>query len=90
MNFKRSPIEQPSTEAVDAVVDAYVAWREQSAAVRIAYARWSSAGLREREGEFVRYRIALDCEERAADRYQSLVDSISQPPGSQARSLAQP
>jgi hypothetical protein len=54
---------------VDAAVDCYVDWREESAAVRRAYRGWATAERPERPGAFAAYVAALDREERAGDRY---------------------
>jgi hypothetical protein len=54
---------------VDAAVDCYVDWREESAAVRRAYRGWAAAERGHRPGAFAAYVAALDREERAGTRY---------------------
>ena len=70
------PVRRPRRKAsffesalVDAAVDSYVDWREESAAVRHAYGGWAAAERRERPRAFAAYIAALDREERASTRY---------------------
>jgi len=58
---------------IDAAVDSYVDWREESAAVRRAYRRWAGAVRSDRAGAFAAYVAALDQEERAGARYAQVV-----------------
>jgi hypothetical protein len=58
---------------IDAAVDSYVDWREESAAVRRAYRRWAGADRSERPGAFAAYVAALDQEERAGARYGQVI-----------------
>lgn len=58
---------------VDGVIEGYVSWREESAAVTATYERWSNARSEERSNAFHAYVAALDREERAASAYQHLV-----------------
>jgi type II secretory pathway component PulK len=58
---------------IDAAVDSYVDWREESAAVRRAYRRWAGADRGERPGAFPAYVAALDQEERAGRRYAQVI-----------------
>jgi hypothetical protein len=51
---------------VDATIDSYVEWREESDDVRGAYQRWAVSALVDRELAFRAYRAALDREEKAA------------------------
>jgi hypothetical protein len=51
---------------VDAAMDSYVEWREESEDVRGAYQRWAVSVLVDRELAFRAYRAALDREEKAA------------------------
>jgi len=71
----------------DGVIDAYVSWREECAAVNQAYARWNSAAASSREAAFARYGVALEREARAADRYQSVVEGVSRDLGGRERGL---
>ena len=72
MKVKRFPVPYSST-LIDAVMDGYVAWREESAAVETAYGRWLRADPVEGELAFAAYFAALDREERAADTYKRLI-----------------
>jgi hypothetical protein len=56
-------------EVVDAAVEAYVHWREECAAARDAYRRWSSVEKADRMLAFCAYTAALDREETAARIY---------------------
>jgi hypothetical protein len=58
---------------IDAAVDSYVGWREESAAVRRAYRRWAGAARRDRPDAFAAYVAALDREERAGTRYAQAI-----------------
>jgi hypothetical protein len=73
MNLKRSPIAEPPSVLIDAVMDGYVAWREQSAVVRDAYGDWRRAAAGESGPAYAAYGAALDREERAADAYRRLI-----------------
>jgi hypothetical protein len=59
---------------VDAAIDSYVDWREQSAAVRRAYRWWRAADTEDRSVAFAAYRAALDREERATSRYRHAIE----------------
>jgi hypothetical protein len=56
-------------ELVDAIVDAYVYWREAALAAEHAYRRWDSAAECDRPLAFRVYNTALDREEWAAECY---------------------
>ena len=58
---------------IDAAVDSYVDWREESAAVRRAYRRWADAAGTDRPCAFAAYVAALDQEERAGARYAQVL-----------------
>jgi hypothetical protein len=55
---------------IDDVMDAYIAWREESAAVEAAYARWKAGISSETARTFAAYIAALDREERASAGYE--------------------
>ena len=59
---------------IDAVMDGYVAWREECAAVEAAYRRWHQAPRDERAVAYDHYFAALDREEYAAGEYRRLVE----------------
>jgi len=74
MNLRRSPAASPASTLVDAVMDGYVDWREESAAVELAYSRWAQAAASDREVAFDVYLAAVDREESAAGEYQRLIE----------------
>lgn len=75
MNMKRSPVAAPpSSILIDAVLDGYIAWREENAAVELAYRKWLGAERQERTLAFAAYSAALDREEHAAAEYQRLIE----------------
>jgi hypothetical protein len=74
MNRKRSSTVSPISELIDAVMDGYVAWREESAAVESAYRTWRGAPPAQRTFAFDDYFAALDREEQAASEYRRLVE----------------
>jgi hypothetical protein len=54
-------------------MDAYVTWREDSAAVSARYETWRSAPREGRATAFEAYVMAVDREEEAASAYQGLL-----------------
>jgi hypothetical protein len=74
MRIKRSPTAAPNSELIDAVMDAYIEWREESAAVAAAYRTWNNAPAHERTLAYDNYVAALDREELAAYVYLRLVE----------------
>ena len=75
MNLKRSSSVSTISELIDAVMDGYVNWREESAAVEAAYHTWRGASPDQRTLAFDDYFAALDREEQAASEYRRLVES---------------
>jgi hypothetical protein len=65
--------ESTVSKLIDAVMDGYVTWREESMAVNATYREWVGASLAWRELAFEDYCEALDREERAASEYQRLL-----------------
>jgi uncharacterized protein YukE len=61
------------SKLIDAVMDGYVTWREESMAVHATYREWLGAPLAWRGLAFEDYCDALDREERAASEYQRLL-----------------
>ena len=57
-------------EFLDAVMDSYLHWRQESRAVAASYRSWRSANRGERGDAFHDYLDALDREERAAHAYR--------------------
>ena len=62
---------------LDALIDSYVRWREESAAVDVTYRRWTYAETADRGLRFDEYVAALDREEYAASAYRRLVEQAS-------------
>ena len=58
---------------VDMMIGAYVDWREACRLLHDAYHSWVTATGPSAGVAFLRYRAALDAEERAADVYAGLV-----------------
>jgi hypothetical protein len=78
MSLKRSsPYEAARTELIDAVMDAYVTWREESVAVAASYQRWNRAPRDARGTAFEAYVAALDREEHAASAYRRLIEQAA-------------
>jgi hypothetical protein len=63
---------------VDALMDAYVSWREACLQVSDAYRSWSRETDLGGTSAFGRYTAALDHEERAAEVYAGLVRRAGQ------------
>jgi hypothetical protein len=63
---------------VDALIEHYVSWREECAAVASSYENWSRAERGDRALAFSAYVAALDREERAAATYRRLIAEIAQ------------
>jgi hypothetical protein len=63
------------TRLVDAMIGAYVEWREACRLVDHAYRSWASA-TGPRAQAFSRYASALDAEQSAAEAYASLVGRV--------------
>lgn len=74
MNLRSSRAVAPSSELIDAVMDAYVAWREASAAVNASYRTWKVGPAVARTLAYDNYFAALDREQLAAQQYQRLVE----------------
>jgi hypothetical protein len=63
---------------VDALIEHYVSWREECAAVASSYENWGRAESGDRELAFSAYVAALDREELAAATYRRLIAEIAQ------------
>lgn len=70
----RSLLHPPTSPDLDDVVAAYRIWRYESAAVHSAYRTWLCAPARDARKTFSAYRMALECEERAAQSYARILD----------------
>lgn len=71
----------PTSPDLDDVLAAYRIWRYESAAVRSAYRTWLCASARDARETFAAYRMALDCEERAARSYARILGHVRHRPG---------
>jgi hypothetical protein len=75
MNLKRSARRDADRlDLLDATMESYSNWRDESRAVAESYRTWSFAVGRDRSAAFDRYLAALDREEHAACGYRRLVD----------------
>jgi hypothetical protein len=63
-------------QAVDALLERYVAWREECETVWQAYQRWVDADRHERWLAHAGYLAALDREERAARTYADHIERV--------------
>src|SRR5918996_3571835 len=70
MNAKVRP------ELIDALMEAYVEWREECATLRRAYERWLSFPTWERELAFAAYTAALDREQQASIVYSNWIERV--------------
>jgi hypothetical protein len=57
----------------DEIIDLYLDWREEAAAVGDACGRWAAAPAGEEDRWFAAYTAALDREEAAARRYADVL-----------------
>ena len=71
--------QQSHEQLLDGAVDAYVAWREESAAVWAAYERWRCAPAADAPIAFSAYCAAVDREERASHVYAELMTRAAAP-----------
>lgn len=62
--------------AIDQMLERYISWREECAAVRTAYQQWADSDRRERRLAYAGYLAALAREERAARTYASHVARV--------------
>jgi hypothetical protein len=76
MRIKWSPTAAPNSELIDAVMDAYIEWREESAEVAATYRTWNEAPAYERTLSYDNYLAALDREELAANVYMRLIEQV--------------
>jgi hypothetical protein len=75
MNLKRAPRDRrPRLELLDALMDSYVQWRDESRAVAESYRDWHAAAASDRDAAFDGYFAALDREEDAACDYRRVVE----------------
>ena len=72
----RIPDTQIPDALVDDLLDLYIDWRTESAAVHAAYERFSNASRSERQLAFAAYTAALDREGSAAGDYEAQIRRI--------------
>jgi hypothetical protein len=63
---------------LDGLLERYIAWREESRTVWLAYDRWCRAERPTRSLAYAAYRAALEREERAAWAYAAHIDLVKQ------------
>ena len=63
----------------DALIELYVAWREECLTVELAYERWRVAAKEDCEAAFAAYTAALDREEQASDMYAGRIRHATPP-----------
>jgi hypothetical protein len=68
---------QTRRELIDDLMDVYVNWREECAALAVAYKHWSNVPTAERGLAFAAYQAALDREERASSAYAERIDRVA-------------
>jgi hypothetical protein len=61
---------------VDQLLERYVAWREESRTVGLAYELWGDADRGERRLAYAVYLAALDREQQAARVYAAQIESV--------------
>jgi hypothetical protein len=77
-----SPTSQAAlTPLVDELLDLYISWREECAAVAASYQNWSASERRDNQLAFSAYLAAVDREEHAAATYRGLVERITEAHG---------
>jgi hypothetical protein len=78
---KRKPtpvVTERVAELTDNMVERYVEWREDAAAVADDYRRWSDAAANEKAMWFSAYMASLDMEESTAASYGQAVRLLNQ------------
>jgi hypothetical protein len=61
----------------DEFLETYLWWREESAALQLAYDRWLAAAADDTADAYAAFRAALDLEERAAAVFGACAGRIS-------------
>ncbi len=86
-----SPTSQAAlTPLVDELVDLYISWREECAAVAASYENWSASERRDNQLAFSAYLAAVDREEHAAATYRGVVERIAEAHGGSSALGQQP
>jgi hypothetical protein len=75
---KPTPVDTDDVaDLTDEMLDRYVEWREDAAAVADAYRRWSGAAANEEAMWFSAYRASLEMEESTAESYAEAIGALS-------------
>ena len=69
-----APWRSHSGYAADALIDTYIAWREECVFVHAAYRLWSDSDASEHQFAFHVYLAALEHEEHAAGVYERCIE----------------
>jgi hypothetical protein len=78
MKREQARVSRRHRHLVDCMMDAYVDWREECAALEDAYDRWANADASDAELACAAYGAGLDREERASTRYAELVRGVNE------------
>lgn len=77
MKLKKPSPSAAHRQLVDSLMDGYVTWREECAAVAASYQNWVRSDRQMRELAYDAYLAALDREEDAASAYQRLIERVA-------------
>ena len=69
----RGPLHVSLRRLRDEIVDLYLSWREEAAAVADAYALWADATADDNAARFAAFTAAIDREEAAARSYADVL-----------------
>jgi hypothetical protein len=75
---------------VDALIAAYVSWREECSSVALSYAAWQASERWDKSVAFSAYVAALDREEAAAETCRCLVERIARVEASLSADVPRP
>jgi hypothetical protein len=78
------------TPLVDELMDLYVSWLEECAAVTASYESWRASERRDNQLAFSAYIAAVDREEHAAATYRGAVERIAEAHGGSSACAQQP
>jgi hypothetical protein len=67
----------PLQRSIDALLEVYLSWRAECAAVRQAYQSWTDSDRSQRALAYAGYVAALDREEQAAGVYAHQIEHVS-------------
>ena len=66
-----------TSELADEFLETYLRWREESAALQLAYDRWRAAQAEDSAFAYAAFRAALELEERAAAVFGACAGRLS-------------